>query len=78
MSVETFISQIENEFEDVKEGLLKPESDFKEALEWSSVNALIMITLIDSEYDILLNVEEINKATTINDLFEIIRKKQSN
>ena len=69
MSVENFIEKVEEEFEELEPGTLKPESNFREFFEWNSVNALIIIALVDSEYDVTINAEDIQQAETINDLY---------
>lgn len=69
MSVEKFIEQVEEEFEELEEGTLKPESNFREYFEWNSVNALIIIALVDSEYDVTINAEDIQNSETVQDLY---------
>ena len=69
MSVEKFIEKIEDEFEELEPGTLNPESNFREYFEWNSVNALIIIALVDSEYDVTINAEDIQKSETVNDLY---------
>ena len=69
------IDQIENEFDEVQPGTIKPESSFRELEGWSSMHALILIALIDNEYDILLTGEQLKNAQTVQDLFEIIQSK---
>ncbi len=72
MSVENFIEKVEEEFEELEPGTLTPESNFREFFEWNSVNALIIIALVDSEYDVTINAEDIQQAETINDLYSRI------
>ena len=69
MSIEKFIDQVEEEFEELEQGTLKPDSNFREYFEWNSVNALIIIALIDSEYDVTINSEDIQQAATVQDLY---------
>ncbi len=75
MNIQQLIDQIENEFEEVQPGTIKPESSFRELEGWSSMHALILIALIDNEYDILLTGEQLKNAQTVQDLFEIIQSK---
>jgi acyl carrier protein len=42
--IEDFIQKLEAEFEDLEPGKLKPESNFRDAFEWNSINALILMT----------------------------------
>lgn len=78
MNIEGFIEIIEEEFEDIEQGILKPESDFKKELEWSSVNALIMITLVNTEFDIIINANDINNSKTIQELYDLVLSKIEN
>jgi acyl carrier protein len=48
---------------------------FKKLEEWSSIFALIVIAMVDSEYGKVLTAEDIHKADTIEDLFGIIQSK---
>jgi acyl carrier protein len=73
--IEDFIKNIESEFEDLEPGKLKPESNFREAFEWNSINALILIALIKTEYNVSINAEDIQKSKTVNDIFEIVKSR---
>jgi acyl carrier protein len=73
--IEDFIKNIEAEFEDLEPGKLKPESNFREAFEWNSINALILIALIKTEYNVSINAEDIQKSKSVNDIFEIVKSR---
>ncbi|MEI6122638.1 MAG: acyl carrier protein [Bacteroidota bacterium] len=75
MNIADFILKIENEFEDLEPGKMKPESRFREIFDWNSVNALTMIALVDSEYDVMLVAEDFQKSKTVQDLFNIVLLK---
>lgn len=75
MKIEDFISRLEEEYEDLKPGTLKPDSVFREVFEWSSINALILIAMVKTEYDVTINAEDIASSKTITDLFKIIEKR---
>jgi acyl carrier protein len=74
--IEEFIKNLEAEFEDLEPGKLKPESNFREAFEWNSINALILIALIKTEYNVSINAEDIQKSKTVNDIFEIVKSRR--
>jgi acyl carrier protein len=76
MTVEEFISKIEEEYEELEPGTLKPESNFREYFEWNSINALILIALVDSEMDVTITAEDITEAATVQDLYNNITAKQ--
>jgi acyl carrier protein len=75
MKIQEFIEKIEVEFVDLTKGTLNSESSFRDIEDWSSMHALIIIALIDSEYDVLLNGEDLKSAVTIQDLYDIVLKK---
>ena len=72
MDIQEFIEKIETEFDDLEKGVLKPESIFRDAFEWNSVNALIFIALINVEYDVILNADDLKNSKTVQDLYDIV------
>jgi acyl carrier protein len=76
MDVYEFIRKIEEEYEDVPVGLLKPSSNFKEIINWSSINVVVFSTLIEYEYHVMLNPDDFKTINTVSELFELIRSKQ--
>jgi acyl carrier protein len=75
MTVEDFIKNIEAEFVDLEPGKLKPESNFRDMFEWNSVNALILIAMVNAEYDVELTADDLRKSKTILDLFNIVKNR---
>ncbi|MFA6950901.1 MAG: acyl carrier protein, partial [Lentimicrobiaceae bacterium] len=67
MNIEDFITRIEEEFDDIKPGTLKPASILREVFEWNSINALIMIAMVKTEYDVVINADDIANSKTIED-----------
>ena len=52
-----------------------PDTHFKKLDEWSSIFALIVIGMVDSDYKKVLTAEDIRSATTLSDLFNLIQSK---
>ena len=75
MNIEEFILKIEDEFDDMVPGKLKPDSIFRDMFEWNSVNALTMIAMVDCEYDVRLVADDFQKSKTVQDLFDIVLAK---
>jgi len=75
MKIEDFITKLEEEYEDITPGTLRPQSVFREVFEWSSINALILIALVKTEYDVVINAEDIAASKTIEDLYKIIQTR---
>lgn len=75
MTVVEFTRLLEKEFEDIEEGTLIPSMNYREIPEFSSMHALILIALIDSEFDVLLNGEDLRSVNTIEELFNLVTKR---
>ena len=52
------------------------ETEFKKLDEWSSLIALSVIAMVDEEYGITIQGEDIRNANTIADLFNNVKIKQ--
>jgi len=72
MTIENFIKIIEDEFIDLPKGLLTPESNYKEVIGLTSINALILIASIDNAYNVILSAEDIKNTQTLTELFEVV------
>lgn len=77
MTVEEFILKIEAEFPDMEPGKLLPDSVFREVMNWNSINALILIALVDTEYDVILTADDLRSSVTILDIFSIIQTRHT-
>lgn len=75
MKIDDFIAHLEDEYEDIAPGKLKPDSVFREVFEWNSINALILIAMVKTEYDVTINAEDIANSKTIEDLYKIIQAR---
>lgn len=76
MNIEEFISHIEAEFDDLKPGVLKPDSNFRESFEWNSINALILIAMVKTEYDVTLTADDLIKSKTVRDIYTLIEQRK--
>lgn len=74
-NLEDFIAALDEEFEDVATGTIKPESRFRELEGWSSMMALILIARIDADYEVAITAEELAKTYTVSDLFNLVQQK---
>ncbi|GAB4134540.1 MAG: hypothetical protein Fur0041_07890 [Bacteroidia bacterium] len=73
--INTFISKLEREIEELQPGSLRADTVFRHLPEWSSMHALIVIALAETEYDTTITGEDLKKSTTIQDIYEIIRSR---
>ena len=75
MDINEFIGHIENEFDDLKPGQIQPQSKFRETFEWTSINALILIAMVKTEYDVTLTADDLVKSQTVQDIFNIVTSR---
>ena len=75
MELKEFIENFANQFEDTEASVITPEIKFRDLDEWSSLIALSVIAMIDEEYDVTINGEDMRSATTVQDLFNIVSSR---
>lgn len=75
MDINTFIGQIEDEFDDLKPGVLKPDSQFRDVFEWNSINALILIAMVKTEYEVTLTADDLIKAKSVQDIYDLVASR---
>ena len=75
MNVEGFIDKIVDEFPDLKKEKITPEMNFRDHVEWDSINALVLIAMVNIEYDVTITAEELLNAETVNDVYLVVEKK---
>ena len=76
MNIQEFIKNFADQLDETEPELISAETRFKELEEWSSLTALSIIAMVDDEYDVIIKGNDILKSDTIQDLFEIVEKKQ--
>lgn len=75
MEIKEFIENFAEQFDDTELSELKPETVFHELDEYSSLIALSIIGMVDEEYGVTLNANEMSAAVTIEDLFNTVKAK---
>ncbi len=74
--IKKFIEKIEVEFDDVKKGTITPSTGYRDIEGWNSMQALILIAVIDSEYKVMLTGEDLTSAKTLQDIYNIVKTKK--
>lgn len=75
MELNVFVTQFADQFFNTDISVLKPETKFRDLDEWSSLMALSVIAMVDEEYGIALQGNDMKAAVTIEDLFNIVKSK---
>lgn len=75
MDIATFVQNFASQFEETPIKDFSSQTKFKELDEWSSMNALIIIAMVDELYKVRLTGNEIKESNTIQDIFDIVVNK---
>ena len=75
MDIQEFIANVAEQFDDLQVELT-PATEFRKVEGWTSLVALLVITMVDDEYGIVLPPEEMRKTNTIQVLFVLVVSKQ--
>ena len=75
MDINDFIEKFAEQFEDTAPEEFKPETVFHDLDEYSSLIALSIILMIDEEYGVTIDANEMTAAVTIEDLVNTVKAK---
>ncbi|HEY6142811.1 MAG TPA: acyl carrier protein [Flavobacterium sp.] len=75
MEISKFVQDFELLLDEVEPGSITKDTIFRDIEEWSSLIALVVIAMVDEEYDIKLTGDDIRTSVTVKDLFDKISVK---
>lgn len=75
MELNDFIEKFAAQFDDTEADEFKAETKLLDIEEWSSLNALSVIGMVDEEYDVTLKGDDIRNSNTIEDLYNLIKSR---
>lgn len=73
---ERFIAQLKEVLE-IEDRELNLSDVFRDYPEWNSLNFLSLISMIDEEYDVIIEGKEFKTLQTVGDIINAIEKKQN-
>lgn len=76
MELNNFITNVANQFDDTDFSVFNPDLKFRELDEWSSLNALAIMNMINLKYGIHITLAEMRIANTIQELFDLVQKRK--
>ena len=76
MTIELFIEKLKEIFEDADPQSIMPESSFREIDGYSSLEALLIISMIKEYYDIEFTGDDMRKSNTIEELYAIVESRK--
>lgn len=75
MELRDFIEKFADQFEDVNVEQLNSETKFRELDGYTSLVALLIITMIDEEYDVTVTGDDMKQQVTIDDLYNLVSSR---
>lgn len=75
MELKDFIEKFAEQFDDVDVNALNAETKFREIEGYTSLVALLIITMIDEEYNVTVTGDDMKKQVTIGDLFNLVASR---
>jgi acyl carrier protein len=74
VTIEDFIEKFTFAIE-AEQGMLTPETRFKELSIWDSLNALSVIAMADADFNASLSGQQIEQSSTIGELWSIVQSQ---
>lgn len=75
MNLKDFFEQLAEQFDDVNVELLSTETKFREIEGYTSLVALLIITMIDEEYGVTVTGDDMKNQETIGELFHLVSSR---
>ena len=75
-NIDEFIKVLETEFDELEPGTLRADTNFSDLDEWSSMHSLIIIALIDTEYEVTITGEDLMGINNVKELYDIVKSRQ--
>lgn len=75
MEINEFIEHFAEQFDDIDQNEFTPETVFHNLEDYTSLIALSVIAMVDEEYGVTLNANDMSSAVTIEDLFNIVKSR---
>lgn len=76
MEMKEFIERFADQFDDTELTEFKPETIYRDLDEWSSLNGLAILNMIEKKYGVKLMPTELKSTNTIEDVYKLVQSKQ--
>ncbi len=71
-----FIEKFAEIFDDVDPATLSGETKFRDLEDWDSIAGLSVIGMVDEEYGVTFNADDMRACQTIEDLYNRVQSKK--
>lgn len=75
MEINEFIRNFAVQFDETDASEITKVTRFRELDEWSSLNALAVLNMIRKNYDVILKLDEMKTADTVQELYDLVNSK---
>lgn len=75
MTLDEFIKKFAEQFDETDMSEFKADTIYRNLDEWSSMHALLIISMIDDEMGKTLKAQDFKSANTIEDLYKLAQTK---
>lgn len=75
MEIKDFIEHFAEQFDETDINEFKPETVFHDLEEYTSLIALSIILMVDEEYNVTIDGNDMKACVTIQDLFNLVQSK---
>lgn len=72
MELKDFVENFREQFDETEPEEINADTYFKELDEWGSLKGLLVMAMVSDEYGKQIKAEDIRKADTVEDLFNIV------
>lgn len=76
MNMDAFLERFLGQLEETDPAEVTPTTQFRNLAEWSSIAAISIIAMVESEYGVKLKGDDIKRAQTVFDIYNIVIQKQ--
>ena len=74
-TLDEFVALFAEQFDETEASEITADVKFRDLDEWSSLIGLSVIAMVDEEFDVTLRGEDMRKANTPAELYEIVKSK---
>lgn len=71
-----FIDKFADIFDDIDVTSLNGDTKFRELEDWDSIAGLSVIGMVDEEYGVTFNADDMRACQTIEDLYNMVQSKK--
>ena len=76
MDIKEFIQNFADQFDETEFEEFQPETKFRHLDEWSSLNGLAILNMIDKKYGVKITASEIRATNTIQEVYDLVLSKK--